>query len=85
MEQRPQRGAAYWLAPHGLLSLIVMHASTTCAVVMIPTMLWVLAHQSLIKKMPNRLTHRPVLWRQFLRCGCRFSDDCNLYHVDIKH
>ena len=40
--------AVYWLAPHGLLSLISY--TPTYAGMALPTMGWALAHQSPIKK-----------------------------------
>jgi hypothetical protein len=53
--QRPWRNAAYWLAPHGLLILLSTKPRTTSPGVVPPTMDWALPHQSLIKKIINKL------------------------------
>jgi len=50
------RGAAYWLAPHGLLSLFSYRTRITSPGLALSTMDWALPYQSLIQKMP--------LWRE---------------------
>jgi hypothetical protein len=47
-----------------------------------PTMSWVLAYQSLIKKMFHRLAYRPILWSHFLNWSSIFPDDSSLCQVD---
>jgi len=47
---RPWRGAAYWLAPHGLLSCFLIELRTINSGMAPSTMGWALSHQSLIKK-----------------------------------
>ena len=51
---RPQRSAAYWLAPNDLLCLLT-ELRTVSPGIEPPTMSWALPHQSIIKKMPHRL------------------------------
>lgn len=63
---RPLRSAAYWHAPHGLLSLLFYtqnlgQISTGMAP---PTKGCALLYQSLIK-MPYRITYRLPLWGHF--------------------
>jgi hypothetical protein len=58
--QRPQRGAAYWLAPHCLLSLLI-EPKTTSPGMALPIMGCALPHQLLIKKMLNRLAYSLIL------------------------
>ena len=62
---KPWRGAAYWLAPCGLLSLLSYRTQdhkprdgTTHNELGPP-------YQSLIKKMPYRLAYNSILWRCF--------------------
>jgi hypothetical protein len=52
--QRPWRGAAYWVASLGFLSLLFIEPRTTSLGMAPPTMGWALSHQSLIKKMSYR-------------------------------
>lgn len=54
-------GAAYWIDPHNLLSLLSYRIQDHQ-----PAVGWTLPHQSLIKIMPYRLGHSPVLCRHFL-------------------
>ena len=56
--QRTWRGAAYWLASPGLLSLLSYRTQDYQPRMVPPTMGWALPHQSLIKKMPYSL----ILW-----------------------
>ena len=63
--QKPWRGAAYWLAPHGLFSLLSYRTRTTSPGVAPPTMGWALPCQSLIKKMFYRRL-QPYIWNHFL-------------------
>jgi hypothetical protein len=63
MMQRPQKFAAYWLAPHGLLSLLSYRTQnhqprvgTTHSGLSSP-------HQSVVKKMPYSLAQSLILWR----------------------
>jgi len=58
--QRPQRAAAYWLGPHGLLSCFLIEPRTTSSGVAPPTMGGALLHQSLIKKMSTALFHGSI-------------------------
>ena len=57
---------AYWLAPHGLLSLLSCRTQDHSTGMAPPTMGWALAHPSQIKKMPYRLAYSLILWRHFL-------------------
>jgi hypothetical protein len=61
--QRPCRGAAYGLAPHGLLSYRTQdhHPGITRH-----TMGWSLCRLSLINKTPYRLAYSLILWRHIL-------------------
>ena len=54
-------GAAYWLVPHGLLSLLSYRTQDHSPGMTPPTMNWALPHQSLIKKMPYRLAYSLTL------------------------
>ena len=82
--QRPWRGASYWLAPHGLLSLLFY--STQDYQPMGGTTQRGLgsAHQSLIKKMPYKHAYSQVLWRHFLNGGSLLSVNSSLCQVDRK-
>ena len=72
--QRPWRNAVYyWLAPHGLLSLLSYRTQVHQPRDGTP-------HQSLIKKMPSSW----ILQRQFLNRGSLLSDNSSLCQVDIK-
>ena len=62
--QQPWKGAAYWLAPHGLLSLLLIKLRTTSPGMALPTMDWAL-NQSLIKKMPYKDCVQPNLMEVF--------------------
>jgi hypothetical protein len=42
-----RKGAAYWLAPLGLLSCFVLEPRTTSPGMVPPTMDWILLHQSI--------------------------------------
>lgn len=53
LKQRTWSGAAYWLAPHGLLSLLFTQPRTTCLEVTPPTVGCALLHQSLIEGKSN--------------------------------
>ncbi|EGV92411.1 hypothetical protein I79_005013 [Cricetulus griseus] len=48
--QRPWRKTAYWLAPHGLLSLLSVEPRTSYPEIALPTVGWALPHQPLIRK-----------------------------------
>jgi hypothetical protein len=61
--QRPWRGAAYWLAPHGFISQLSYSTQDHHPGDNTPTMSWALLHQSLIKKIPYVL----ISWRHFLK------------------
>ena len=61
-DERPWRGAAYCLAPPGLLSLPSGKIKTTCPRVAPPTMGGALPTLSLIEKMP----YSQILWRHLL-------------------
>jgi hypothetical protein len=81
--QRPCRSAAYWFAPHGLLSVFsvfcflcfLIEPSTAGPGVGPPTVGWAFPHQSLIKKMPYCL-----VTVQSYR-GSLLSDDLTLCQV----
>ena len=60
-------GAAYWLAFHGLLSLLSYRTSPGMA---LPTVGWVLPAWSLIRKIRCSW----ILWRHFLNWGSLLSD-----------
>jgi hypothetical protein len=53
--QRPWRGAAYWLAPHGLLSLLSYGTIMGRA----------LLQQSVTKKMSYRFAYKLIVWKHF--------------------
>ena len=42
---------------------------------------WTFPHESLIRKIPNRLVYSPILWRHFLSCDSLLSDDFSLCNV----
>lgn len=48
----------------------------------LPSEGWHHQHQALFKKMPNRLSHRPSKWRDFLSWGFLCPDYHSLYQVD---
>jgi hypothetical protein len=60
--QRPQMDAAYWLAPHGLLSLLPYRTEDPLPRGG-PTHNGLRPHASVTKKMPHRLTYSLVLLR----------------------
>ena len=60
--QRSWRGAACWIASHGLLSLLSYRTRTTSPGMAPSTMHWVLLHWSLTEKMP----YSWISWRHFL-------------------
>jgi len=62
--QRPWRDAAYWLAPQGLLNLLIESRTTSPGMVP-PTMGWALPCQSRIEKNPYRLAYGPILMEAF--------------------
>lgn len=70
-------GAAYWLAPPRLLSLLSYSTQdhTTHNGLGLP-------HQFLIKKMPYRLAYSLILWEQFLSGGFLLCRDSSLCQVD---
>ena len=82
--QRPQKGAAYWLAPHGLFSLLSYRTKDHQTRLAPPTMGWALPYQSLIKKMFYRLAHSQILGKHFLNQSSLLSDDSRLCQVDIN-
>jgi len=51
LTERPWKGVAYWLAPHGFLSFPI-ELRTNNPGMALPTMGWALLHQSLHKKLP---------------------------------
>ena len=67
--QKPWRAAAYWLAPHGLLSLLSYRTRYS------------IAHSELDSS-PMSLAYRPVLWRYVLSHGLLFRDASNLGQDD---
>lgn len=56
LKLRPWRGVACWLTSHDVLACFLTEARTTCSGSARLTVVWVLAHQSSIKK----TSHRPV-------------------------
>lgn len=72
----------------GLLLCLVLFfliwSRMTCSRLALSTVIWASSHQSLTKKMPDRLASWPVLWRHFLNWEILFSNDSNLCHVGIK-
>jgi hypothetical protein len=48
------------------LFILVFYTTQVLIGMMLPTVGWALPHQSLMKKMPYRHTHRPRWWRKFL-------------------
>ena len=67
---------AYWLAFHGLLSLLSYRTQPASPGMAPPTMGWALPHQSQIGKMP----YSWISWRHFLNLGFFLSDDTQTYH-----
>ena len=65
--QRPRRGAAYWLAPHDLLSLLSYRTQDHQSRHNIIHSGLGPPHQSLIKKMLYRLAYSWILQRRFLK------------------
>ena len=63
--QRAQQDTAYWLTPHGLLSLISYRTQDTSLEMAPPTMSSALPHQSLIKIMFYRLVYSLELIKAF--------------------
>jgi hypothetical protein len=63
--QRPWRDAAYWLAPHGLLSLLSYRTQDHQPRLVPSTMVWSLPHQSLIRKRSYRFVYDLILQRIF--------------------
>jgi hypothetical protein len=61
----PWRGAAYWLAPHSLLSLLSYRAQDYLPRVALHMMDWALPHQPLIRKTFYRLVYRHSHGRRF--------------------
>lgn len=59
-------GAAYWFAPHDLLSLLIYTPQDQLPSEVTPPEDWALQHQSLIKKMPDRFNYWPMGWRNVL-------------------
>jgi hypothetical protein len=60
----PWRSTACWIASHGLLSLLIQLRPNIPG--MAPsTMGWDLSHQSIIKKIHDRLAYNLILRRQF--------------------
>ena len=58
---RPCRDVVYWLAPRGLLSLLIEPRTTSPGIALL-TAVWTLLHRSLTKKIVNSL----ILWEHFL-------------------
>lgn len=60
---------------------------TTCPGVATPTVCWLGLPVTIINQdTPQRLAHRPVLWRDFLNRGSLFSDDPSLSQIkNIKN
>jgi hypothetical protein len=80
--QRPWRGAAFWLASHGLLNLLSYRTQdpqhrggTTHSGLGPPT---------LITKKMLYIAYGLMLWRHFLSWGSLLSDNSSLCQVDIK-
>jgi hypothetical protein len=63
--QRSWRSAAYRLAPHALLSLVSYTPGPPAQDWHRPQWAWALPYQSLIKKMPYRLSHRYIWSNMF--------------------
>lgn len=59
-KQKPWRNAAYRLAPHGLLSRLLIQLGTICPKMAPPIIGWSLPHQSPTKKMPHGLAYWPI-------------------------
>lgn len=75
--QRPQRSAIYWLAHHGLLSLLSYKPKTSSPRMAPPTVGWALPYQSLTRKYP-------VVIEAFLNQGSILSYDSSSCQADIK-
>jgi hypothetical protein len=81
--QRPWRSAAYWIALMACSACFLIEPRTTSLGMAPPTMgIPHGPHQSLIKKMPNKLAYSLILWRQFLNRSSFFSDDSTLCQVN---
>lgn len=77
--QRPRRGAVYWFAHHGLLSLLLI-GPKTCLGMEPPMMGWALPRQSVIKKM----VYSWILGGHFLNQGSLFSYKYFACQADIR-
>lgn len=69
--------AAFWLAPHGLFSLLFCKAQDHQPRNGI-------THQSLIKEMPHRLAYIQTLWKYFLNRASLVSED-QLCQAGLTH
>jgi len=68
---------AYWLAPHGLLSLLFLYTPGP------PILGWTVPHQSL-RQYFHKLTHRPILPKHLVNFVSLFWNHSSLFQVDIK-
>lgn len=57
LKHMSQRGAAYWLVPHGLLSHVLTALRPNSSGMALPTVRWALTQQSSVKKMHHGLAH----------------------------
>ena len=60
------RSAAYWLASHGFLSMLCCRIQESSTMWWHSMMSQAFSHQSLIRKIPYRLSYSWILWRHFL-------------------
>lgn len=58
VKPRSQWITAYWLASPSLSACCLLYPRATCLGVALPTVGWILPHQSLIRKVPQRPAHR---------------------------
>jgi hypothetical protein len=73
-------GCCFLAYSHALFSLLFYRSQDQG----FPFPQWILPHQSLNKKMPDRITYSWVLWRHFLSWGSLLSDDSSLCQGDIN-
>lgn len=81
LQQRSWRSTASWLAPRGLLFCLFKYPRETYVGWTLPTVACALLRRSSVKKLPHRLSSKPVLWRPSFSWGALLSDDSSLCPV----
>lgn len=65
LKQIPYKKTTYWPVPQDLLSLLCYTTWDYLQGLVLPTVRWILTHQSSVEKMPHRFVYRPF-WRKHL-------------------